>query len=228
MTYGRVHFAHRRRTLDGAAVSHSAELVRGHSFCPLPEGPLRLVLACALRACAVAPNTLRPTRVALGVWAGEGSGARTPGSFEGNAASALHRCRAGLRARRTARPSPSLSFFPGVADATGAAALQPPARTMGARRQRPLVGPGWTDYRRSRKRGDWAGQGYCRQSNRVHARASPLRVCAAHVDSTRPTAPADGAPSSRWRARRRGRCGRAWPRPRDGRPVAATAAGRLA
>ena len=39
MTYGRVRVAQHRRVLDGAAVSHSAELVRGDFFAR-KEGPL--------------------------------------------------------------------------------------------------------------------------------------------------------------------------------------------
>jgi hypothetical protein len=39
MTYGRARFARHRRFLDGAAVSHLAELVRGDFFAK-KEGPL--------------------------------------------------------------------------------------------------------------------------------------------------------------------------------------------
>ena len=40
MTYGRVRLVRRNRALDGAAVSHSAEQVRGDCFPPRAEGPL--------------------------------------------------------------------------------------------------------------------------------------------------------------------------------------------
>jgi hypothetical protein len=40
MTCGRVRFVRRNRALDGAAVSHSAELVRGDCLPPRAEGPL--------------------------------------------------------------------------------------------------------------------------------------------------------------------------------------------
>ena len=40
MTYGRVHFAKCKRALDGAAVSHLAELVRGDFLLCPSEGPL--------------------------------------------------------------------------------------------------------------------------------------------------------------------------------------------
>jgi len=44
--------------------------------------------------------------------------------------------------------------------ATGAATLQPPARTVGsASRQRPSLNRDARDYRRRRARGDWAAQG---------------------------------------------------------------------
>ena len=39
MTYDRVHFAKQAFALNGAAVSHSAELVRGH-FLARKKGPL--------------------------------------------------------------------------------------------------------------------------------------------------------------------------------------------
>ena len=110
------------------------------------------------------PQGSRPTRCARravrsGFGQARGAGRGRLAHSRETRTSALHRCRAGLRARRTARPSPSLSFFPGVALATGATTLQPPARTMVARRQRPLVEPEWTNYRRWRDRGDKAGQG---------------------------------------------------------------------
>ena len=54
-------------------------------------------------------NTSRPTRAALGGWAGEGErGADAWLSRGKRETSALRCCRVGLRARRTARPSPSL------------------------------------------------------------------------------------------------------------------------
>ena len=41
MTYGRVHYANHEQTANGAAVSHSAELVRGDfPFDTLKKGPL--------------------------------------------------------------------------------------------------------------------------------------------------------------------------------------------
>jgi hypothetical protein len=45
MTYGRVGFASQVQTLDGAVVSHSAELVRGSSCVVVAEAP-----SSALRA----------------------------------------------------------------------------------------------------------------------------------------------------------------------------------
>jgi hypothetical protein len=114
--------------------------------------------AAALRSAALrglAQHLAPDARRARG-WAGEGSGARTPGSFEETRTSALRCCKTGLRARRTMRPSPSLSFFPGVAPATGASTLQPPARTIEkARRQRPSLSRRGRHYRRRRQRGDW-------------------------------------------------------------------------
>ena len=40
MTYGRAGFASQVQTLDGAVVSHSAELVRGEFLCCDSGGPL--------------------------------------------------------------------------------------------------------------------------------------------------------------------------------------------
>jgi hypothetical protein len=40
MTYGRVGFEECECNIDGAVVSHSAELVRGHFLCSRQKGPL--------------------------------------------------------------------------------------------------------------------------------------------------------------------------------------------
>ena len=81
----------------------------------------------------IAPNTSCPTRGALGSWAGEGSGARTPGSFGETRNVRAPLLQGGSPGTADGKPSRPYSFFPGVADATGATTLQPSARTIGKR-----------------------------------------------------------------------------------------------
>jgi hypothetical protein len=57
MTYGRVHLAATNQDLDGAAVSHSAELVRGELKAP-SSGPSGHLLPKGRRA-TVAPSETR-------------------------------------------------------------------------------------------------------------------------------------------------------------------------
>jgi hypothetical protein len=63
MTYGRVLSAHHNSALDGAAISHSAELVRGDGFARKrrpPHPPFGHLLPKGRRAFAAGPE--RPPR----------------------------------------------------------------------------------------------------------------------------------------------------------------------
>ena len=183
-----------------------------------------------------ARNTLRPRCATLGVRrersrsadsaelictettasALQAAAERAPGTADGEAI--CRPCRIFPRGRRRYRRRAAIAARgpqPMVARATGAP---------------PVVEPGSTRFsRRSRKRERIGPRQALLPAERQSARRE-LRRCELRQRCrlTQPTAPADGAPSSPWRARRRGRCGRAWPRPRDGRSAAATAAGRPA
>jgi hypothetical protein len=69
MTYGRVHFARCKRALDGAAVSHLAELVRGDFLLCPSEGPLIRPSATFFPRGEGAPPLLKEHRLSVVVLA---------------------------------------------------------------------------------------------------------------------------------------------------------------
>ena len=91
---------------------------------------------------AVAPNTLRPTRGCAREMGRRGERGADAWLIEGNAGVRAPPLQGGSPGTADGEAISSLSFFPGSARATGAATMQPPARTIGARRQRPSLSRG--------------------------------------------------------------------------------------
>ncbi len=175
----------------------------------------------------VAANALRPTRVSARGWAGEGSGARTPGSVEGNA---------NVRAPLLQDGSPGTAdgeaisvpdrSFPGSPTLPAPPSCSPRlAPSESASRQRPFVEPRWTQVSPTpQPRG--LGRSELPTAERQNARSSfSLRMCAAHVALThrsgRASRSGDGPPRQ-VSCPRRQRCDRSRPRASGGRRSGST------
>ena len=146
--------AHRRRRHRGVALAAAAG---GGVWVKRSDAPTRWSYLEATCERAVEPST--PCASARGLGRRGERGADAWLSSRETRTSALHRCRAGLRARRTTRPCRPCRSFPG----SPSLPAPPPCSPRPAPSERvdsaPSLSRGGRHCRRRRDRGDWAGRG---------------------------------------------------------------------